>query len=828
MAYTLKERFANKNNIKNMSLYEVYQKYGYRDLLKDELESRLSINIDEVRDFYKNHNPNGYVGNYIGELQKLSDVLKLSPIELLSWNSFNSIPDEVANNFLNNDYSWLDNDVIVNKVSKNFLYESLLKVDIYKYPNLLEQLSFDQIEQILISNTVQYDKLPNVEDLIQRANLRENNLVIIINNSIMQKNYNLVNYIFNTNKLSSSTIEKVLLNIKNNLSFEEYLFFLESCPDTIIDIINANNGYYFPNLIVGYENKVEDIIKSSLFSKLNDSNIIKLFSMLDYNKEYELIINNNNIYERLKDSIDYVSFLDYFARNIDSLLPLIFQSEFLQNFLCEERQEVRFNSNWRNICSRIYDYILNDKEMLKTYFEKSFKIQDFSLIDFLYIDDKLTKVQQENLADFITKLDYNTEFLYKLFEKYPYLKERVENTKLLDDIIINKFNKIQENYTPNEYGDLMNLLQNYPEKINLLNIDRFLNICRPSIMILLFERYPIVANEFMHNKEFISKIIQNEDTILKFMPLLEKYNITNDNIKKMQKAFNEISKDRPELSWGNSSLNPTILNPEFINILGTRYINAILTYDSEASNIVKGIYEQGKLDKLKAWLDYLTINVSNNNRMIHFYIMAFSKMESLVDDILLNGYELNSYQKQLLEEIIEQDNIYNIKNIDELNSYFKIRAQDVLDKQENINSNDVQEIFFNTTALKKGVPWNQDFGFSFINMDYIKYKYVNTGIISMYEYEYLMKVKNIIDNNCDIGLIQDLINEYSDKITPTARMIMDKERKEILKELNSELIDLDEVRKIASYDDPNAEVYIEEKDGIQYIHLNGYDYNLVE
>ena len=63
MAYTLKERFANKNEIKNMSLYEIYTKYGYKDLFKDELNSRLSTNIEEVRDFYKNHNPNGYTGN---------------------------------------------------------------------------------------------------------------------------------------------------------------------------------------------------------------------------------------------------------------------------------------------------------------------------------------------------------------------------------------------------------------------------------------------------------------------------------------------------------------------------------------------------------------------------------------------------------------------------------------------------------------------------------------------------------------------------------------------------------------------------------------------
>ena len=128
MAYTLKERFANKNKLKKMSLREIFLKYGNNDLLKEELERRKIENKEEVIEYFQKYMPfNALIDSDADFINYCSEFLQIDPIEVLTWNRILIISDKDANLFLTNNYDWLQNEAIVSKVSNDFLLKSLLQ-----------------------------------------------------------------------------------------------------------------------------------------------------------------------------------------------------------------------------------------------------------------------------------------------------------------------------------------------------------------------------------------------------------------------------------------------------------------------------------------------------------------------------------------------------------------------------------------------------------------------------------------------------------------------------------------------------------------------------
>lgn len=746
-----REVFINKKNISKMSLLEIYNNYGANKLLSNEIKRRVITNIDEVRDFYKNHSTDAYIGNYRKYVDGLCAFLKLSPLQILDWECFVDINYDMAKIYLSNDYSWLNNELITKKVNSRFLYETLLENgNLYKYPNLLEILPDYYLSKILLSKNILYTNIPNFTALTAKC-LDSSDIISLINRFSLEfgKYSTIIFDLLKINKLNHQEIYNLIINMQY-LPIDDYTILLINVASDMVKYIDQNNLLFL--ILEPYRNKPDNLIKlwnSKFYTNLGNKQQFLSFmlSTLSANQIFDFAIENDSFYEQIKNIYDISLFAEYYSHNIEKCLKRISSSKLVNDYLIKN------------------NYYSNSSDIISLFKEHS------SIINFF--------VKSSFFTHFI-KSEGNISSLLQIIEKYPEIIDMID----------------------------FNIIKNEKSSVLMKN----------------FDENPIVERIFINNAKFISYILSSENNILNFMPLINKYNIKNDTINLFNKNFNHIQTVRPELSWGNSSLRPELLHPDFINVLGIDYIDAILQYNSNVSNIVVDLYKQGELDKLKIWLDYLKTNISDNHRMIHFYILAYENMKALSSELIINNVVLDDYHKQILEEIIDNNNIYQVESLEQLNHYFEVRARKLIDAPP-LNRD---ELFLNTSSLENGVPWNIKFSLTDIvdiTLDYIKYKFVDTGIITLDEYEYICKVKKVdINNN---NSINQLIFEYKDKQVPTARIIFNKIRNARLNELNSNLLDLDEMRKIASYSDLNSPVYIESREDVEYIYLNGYDYKCI-
>lgn len=810
MAYTLKEQLANKDKIKKMELKKILQKYGRNDLLYEEIKRRAKINEQEVIDFF---NRDGYIGNYENDLIEISEILDKSPLEILQLDCFIEIPDVIAVKYLTDDVSWLSKDNIVKKVTKHFLTETLIKNNnVYQFPNLLEKLDYFNLIRILIEENINYDRIPNIIKLIKE--LDSFNIKEILKKLLIQNNLKLLSEIINFNKIKIYEITEIL----NQLSINDLIILLDDLSDNILDQL-IDYGY-FQNLFEKNLNEEEklNILQSSFCKKINNKLIYSLLLTLSKDNCFNLLIKNNEFYDKLKLYIEVnKSTQEYFRNNIERYIEYLNDSHFIYEIIKQNFQSIKDEK----IINKIFDYFFSDKDKLYDFMNKSYLSDiintNFTIIQYICSNKyNLNVEQQEILYENIIRKKNTLSFdeLCLIFDKYKYIKDKIIKSAYF------------YSYDPKSTV-LFKLIIRYPEMIEIMDYD-FLTNNDPNFLMKIFNSYPELEYIFMNDERFLNFITSDETSILNFISLINKYNITNEITQRYNKLFKLIQKIRPELSWGNSTLRPEIFDEKFINTVGLNYIDALLSFDTNAIDIVINLYKNGNVNNLIKWLDYLQDNVSKNYRMIHYDILAYDKMQELANDLMNRKEPLNDYQKQLLEEIIDNNNLYNIKSLDELNDYFTIKANILLANSGNLK-NDwsaiIRELFFNESSLKNGVPWNLFFGVYQSNLNYIKYKYCDKGIITKEEYEYLEKV--LLLESFDINRLYELVSEYGNKKVPTARMIINKIYKANNNEFKEKLIDLNELRTNASTSDRGALVYTEIKDGVEYIYLNGCDFKSV-
>ena len=783
MTYTLKERFANKRKVQSMTLNQIKFKYGKGDLFKDEIKRRAISNKDEVINYYKKDKRNLNKK----ELEELINLLNLQAIEILSWDCYDSITDDLAVEYLLDD-SWLDNENIVNKVSFKFLYETLLKNNnFYKYLNLIERLPIDQIKDILLSNNIDYSKIPNFISIINKYPILKKD---VINKIINEKNIELMIQIITSNQFTSNEIIEFIQDCQNRILPSDFLKLLNNVPK---EIITRNNSIF--------KEILNPISQGDLF---------------------DLLLVNNELFNALEDNIDINEFIKYFNNNIEKCLDNLINSKLVQyafNNTIFKDHFIRDNQ----VLEKCLQYVLNNKDVFEYSIKNNIVYGKEGIKPYLLYSVNTLSLEEQNLIiEYFNIFSFNQDEILQLFDKYDYVREQLLKKSEFIDFLLN-----------NNLRTIFKIIDKYPDTINIIDLNLIIKMSH-SFVLKVFDDNPRIEKTMMNNEKFISYLLSSEQTIFDYMTLLNKYKVHNEIIDSYNEGFKKIQEVRPELSYGNSSLQKEMLSEEFINILGVNYIDAVLQFKTDASNIVVDLFNQikktdlneSKLKKLKRWLDFLCNNVSKNYRMIHYYILNYDKMESLADDLLKNNAVLTDYQKQILEEIIDNENIYNIKSLNELENYFEIKAQKILTRKNELSSNEFFELFLNISALEKGVPWKLSF-IDLNELDYIKYKFVDTGILSKEEFEYLEKINRIKSQGYDMSMINDLVKEYSNKNVPTARSILNKIRNASIEEFNSKLIDLEDIRKIASYDNPNALVYIKIDDGIEHIYLNGYDFRSI-
>ena len=184
---------------------------------------------------------------------------------------------------------------------------------------------------------------------------------------------------------------------------------------------------------------------------------------------------------------------------------------------------------------------------------------------------------------------------------------------------------------------------------------------------------------------------------------------------------------------------------------------------------------------------------------------------------------MNIHQKELFLEIAKTGNINNVKNYEELNNYFDFKASRVY-KNQDITEVDFNRLFLNRNGMLDN--YFNIFRYTREDFEYLKYKYLDTGVISEKEFLYLLDVyklhDEIFNQNKDIPL-WDVLNNWPYKDIISIDTIFAKLDKAWADERKGMLTSPDELRRAALEGKANIE-YV---DGVEVITLMGCDYKFV-
>ena len=223
---------------------------------------------------------------------------------------------------------------------------------------------------------------------------------------------------------------------------------------------------------------------------------------------------------------------------------------------------------------------------------------------------------------------------------------------------------------------------------------------------------------------------------------------------------------------------------------------------------------------MKEYTDFI-VSITKNIRDINKSIGFFDRVSVLYNDI--KDKDLNIHQKELFLEIAKTGNINNVKNYEELNNYFDFKASRVY-KNQDITEVDFNRLFLNRNGMLDN--YFNIFRYTREDFEYLKYKYLDTGVISEKEFLYLLDVyklhDEIFNQNKDIPL-WDVLNNWPYKDIISIDTIFAKLDKAWADERKGILTSPDELRRAALEGKANIE-YV---DGVEVITLMGCDYKFV-
>ena len=265
------------------------------------------------------------------------------------------------------------------------------------------------------------------------------------------------------------------------------------------------------------------------------------------------------------------------------------------------------------------------------------------------------------------------------------------------------------------------------------------------------------VEKIFHSRAFRNVIDNDKELTFGIMYFINLYDVHNEYIDHLNKNFAMIQNVRPELSWFNSSLKKELLEDEVINVLGVDYLNIVLNFDTIATDAVIRAYNNHNLYELKEYTDFI-VSITKNIRDINKSIGFFDRVSVLYNDI--KDKDLNIHQKELFLEIAKTGNINNVKNYEELNNYFDFKASRVY-KNQDITEVDFNRLFLNRNGMLDN--YFNIFRYTREDFEYLKYKYLDTGVISEKEFLYLLDVyklhDEIFNQNKDIPL-WDVLNNW--------------------------------------------------------------------
>lgn len=724
----------------------------------------------------------------------------------------------------------------LDSTTKDYMLYKFLKDNLNDYPYLLEDLPVFFMEEILKDRIHTYGFEGYFTDnVIKKLNEGNSALGIdlisyveyadLVPKLITEKNpipYDFFNKKENTVNLTS----KYLALIQSRYGKNKLISFLNSFNDrnsceNLYEVMSDTN--FFKNALFDDDDIIE-LVKGNFGKNLNNDSFSKLISKmssLDNPNKYMNLLLDNNIYDRCKKDIS-VSYLTrlLFEKdvslisdiNINNLsnMELDIMNSFIDEFNAENGFYTQKTSDFIN------KILLNkDNKIVSTLFVKT-------------IFKELLKQQ----ADLIYK--------FPLIENYPGNIEDIFDDDFIlnnDGFILNSIDKIANVSNPSFIKKIFEIIvHRYPEKIfQIIGMGKYTDIIDSIIdekiirSIIsnkdMFNMLFLHANDgsvekIFHSRAFRNVIDNDKELTFGIMYFINLYDVHNEYIDHLNKNFAMIQKARPELSWFNSSLKKELLEDEVINVLGVDYLNIVLNFDTIATDAVIRAYNNHNLYELKEYTDFI-VSITKNIRDINKSIGFFDRVSVLYNDI--KDKDLNIHQKELFLEIAKTGNINNVKNYEELNNYFDFKASRVY-KNQDITEVDFNRLFLNRNGMLDN--YFNIFRYTREDFEYLKYKYLDTGVISEKEFLYLLDVyklhDEIFNQNKDIPL-WDVLNNWPYKDIISIDTIFAKLDKAWADERKGMLTSPDELRRAALEGKANIE-YV---DGVEVITLMGCDYKFV-
>lgn len=660
----------------------------------------------------------------------------------------------------------------LDSTTKDYMLYKFLKDNLYDYPYLLEELPVYFMEEILINEINSYNfERYFTDNVIKKLNEGTGKLRRILLNHIeyanlipkltTEKNYMPSSIYFN-NEEKWVSISKYLALFQSRYGKKELISFLNSFNDrnsceNLYEVMSDTN--FFKNALFDDDDIIE-LVKGNFGKNLNNDSFSKLISKmssLDNPNKYMNLLLDNNIYDRCKKDIS-VSYLTrlLFEKdvslisdiNINNLsnMELDIMNSFIDEFNAENGFYTQKTSDFIN------KILLNkDNKIVSTLFVKT-------------IFKELLKQE--------TNLIYN----FPLIENYPGNIEDIFDDDFIlnnDGFILNSIDKIANVSNPSFIKKIFEIiLHRYPERIfQVIGMGKYTDIIDSIIdekiirSIIsnkdMFNMLFLHANDgsvekIFHSRAFRNVIDNDKELTFGIMYFINLYDVHNEYIDHLNKNFAMIQNVRPELSWFNSSLKKELLEDEVINVLGVDYLNIVLNFDTIATDAVIRAYNNHNLYELKEYTDFI-VSITKNIRDINKSIGFFDRVSVLYNDI--KDKDLNIYQKELFLEIAKTGNINNVKNYEELNNYFDFKASRVY-KNQDITEVDFNRLFLNRNGMLDN--YFNIFRYTREDFEYLKYKYLDTGVISEKEFLYLLDVyklhDEIFNQNKDIPLWDVIIN----------------------------------------------------------------------
>lgn len=724
----------------------------------------------------------------------------------------------------------------LDSTTKDYMLYKFLKDNLNDYPYLLEELPVYFMEEILINEINSYNfERYFTDNVIKKLNEGTGKLRRILLNHIeyanlipkltTEKNYMPSSIYFN-NEEKWVSISKYLALFQSRYGKKELISFLNSfndrnsCENLFKEMEDSD---FFYNALFDDDDIIE-LVKGNFGKNLNNDSFSKLISKmssLDNPNKYMNLLLDNNIYDRCKKDIS-VSYLTrlLFEKdvslisdiNINNLsnMELDIMNSFIDEFNAENGFYTQKTSDFIN------KILLNkDNKIVSTLFVKT-------------IFKELLKQE--------TNLIYN----FPLIENYPGNIEDIFDDDFIlnnDGFILNSIDKIANVSNPSFIKKIFEIiLHRYPERIfQVIGMGKYTDIIDSIIdekiirSIIsnkdMFNMLFLHANDgsvekIFHSRAFRNVIDNDKELTFCIMYFINLYDVHNEYIDHLNKNFAMIQNVRPELSWFNSSFKKELLEDEVINVLGVDYLNIVLNFDTIATDAVIRAYNNHNLYELKEYTDFI-VSITKNIRDINKSIGFFDRVSVLYNDI--KDKDLNIHQKELFLEIAKTGNINNVKNYEELNNYFDFKASRVY-KNQDITEVDFNRLFLNRNGMLDN--YFNIFRYTREDFEYLKYKYLDTGVISEKEFLYLLDVyklhDEIFNQNKDIPL-WDVLNNWPYKDIISIDTIFAKLDKAWADERKGMLTSPDELRRAALEGKANIE-YV---DGVEVITLMGCDYKFV-